>query len=104
MGESPITLLLIGLALLAVGLVLDPVFDALRWSYWDPTPIPFFGSLNRLRDSIAMLRGLIVPLGWALTLFGVARVIASGAGAGGWRAGRKRAGRWTGQTRETQAR
>lgn len=77
MGESPFTLVLIGAALLGIALVCDSAMGGMRWHVvGDERAIAFFGNLRGLYDSVAIVKGFTNSCGYALVLFGAARMVA----------------------------
>ncbi len=76
MGESAVTLVIIGAALLCVELGCEAILDTLRWHFADERPLAFFGTFEAANNSVGLARGFSRAIGSALFFFGIARLVA----------------------------
>lgn len=76
MGESAVTLVIIGAALLGVELGCEAILDTLRWHFTDERPLAFFGTFEAANNSVGLVRGFSWAIGSALFFFGIARLVA----------------------------
>lgn len=76
MGESPVTLVIIGVVLMGLSLLADRVMDVLAWHISDGRPVAIFGTHSAMHSTIAFIMTFTNVIGSALLFFGIARLAA----------------------------